>query len=235
MPRQRADTALRLGASPMRLIDISMPLHPGMVQWPDDPPVRIRHPLHLAKGDPVTLTSLAMCAHAGTHVDAPSHFICGGRALASLPLDVLVGPAVVVDARGYRLLDPAALERMAITGSAPRVLLRTDNSERGLARDTAFHGDYASLSADGASWLVTRGVRLVGIDYLSVGPIRGGVETHKVLLGSGVIVVEGLCLEHVVPGAYYLVCLPLLIEDVEGAPARAVLIDHAWDEHIGQC
>jgi arylformamidase len=214
----------------MRLIDISMPIRRSMVQWPGDPRVRIRHPLHLAKGDPVTLTALALCAHSGTHVDAPSHFIMGGTDLDSIPLDVLVGRAVVVDARGHGCLDAAVMDAIGIPQGVPRVLFRTDNSERGLLRDVVLHEDYAAVSAEGARWLVSRGVRLVGIDYLSIGPFPGGAETHTILLGAGAVVVEGLSLEHVTPGSYDLVCLPLRLVGTEGAPARAILIDGGSEE-----
>ncbi|MCU0613007.1 MAG: cyclase family protein [Candidatus Eisenbacteria bacterium] len=195
-----------------------------MPQWPGDPPVRLRRALQLGKGDGVNLTALEMCAHAGTHIDAPLHFIASGADASDVRLDVLVGRAFVVDMAGCPLVDAARLERAGIPHEASRILLRTNNSIRGLLEATTFHDDFVGVSPDGAGWLIGRGIRLVGIDYLSIGPHEGGEETHRMLLQAGIVVVEGLVLAHVAPGAYQVVCLPLRLPGADGAPARVILV-----------
>jgi arylformamidase len=203
------------------LIDISTPLAPGMVAWPGSPNVEAERFLSLASGDPANATRLALDVHCGTHVDAPLHMLAGAPDMESLALDVLVGPAVVVELGDVRAIGPDELAAVVPDG-ATRVLLKTLNSRGGVAAD-AFDEDFAALSADGARWLVDRGVRLVGIDYLSIQRYADDPTTHHVLLGAGVVILEGLRLADVAPGAYELLCLPVLAPRLEAAPARAVL------------
>ena len=192
----------------MRVVDVSVPVRPGMIVYPGDPEVRLERVRSIADGDVANLSRLDLGVHSGTHVDAPLHFVEGGGTVETLPLDVLVGPCVVVDG-----LDPEA-----VPAGAVRVLFKTPNSrlwDRG-----EFSEDFVALDGDGAQALVGRGVRLVGIDYLSI----GDEEAHRVLLGAGVVAVEGLDLREVEPGEYHLVCAPLRLEGAEGAPARVLLL-----------
>ena len=192
----------------MQIIDVSVPVWPGMITYPGDPKVRLERVSSIADGDVANLSRLDLGVHSGTHVDAPLHFIEGAPGVEALPLDVLVGPCVVVDG-----LEPAAVPR-----GAERVLFKTPNSR--LWEREEFSEDFVKLDGQAARALVERGVRLVGIDYLSI----GDEEVHHVLLDAGVVPVEGLDLRGVEPGPYRLVCAPLKLVDSDGAPARVLLL-----------
>ena len=208
-----------------KIYDISLPLSESLVVWPGDPPVRITHTSHLDRGDPYTVSRLELGAHVGTHVDAPAHFVRGGAGVDRLALDLLVGPAQVVHVAEGSALTPDVLEALAIPPGTERLLFRTRNSERWGSGLEGFREDYVGFTDAGAHWLVARGVKLVGIDYLSISSYDDLMPPHHTLLGAGVIVVEGLDLSDIVPGAYQLVCLPLKLVDGDGAPARAILIE----------
>lgn len=167
-----------------------------------------------------TLTRLDMGAHTGRHVDAPAHFIPTGSGVDALDLDVLVGPALVVHVLEADVLSADVLERLAIPSGTERVLFRTRNSHRWAGGEREFDESFVATSEDGAHWLVEHGVRLVGIDYLSVAPFDEPVPTHLILLRAGVIAVEGLNLSGIASGLYQLVCLPLKIAGSDGAPAE---------------
>ncbi len=200
------------------VIDISQPLHPGLPVWPGDPPVVIAR---LDEGLPA-VSQLSLSTHAGTHIDPPAHFIAGAAAVDQLPLDLLVGPAWLVHLRGAGPVTAAALARAAIPAATERLLLRTDNSNR---PSTTFDPDFVALAPDAARWLLEHQIRLIGIDAPSIEPFDSpGGPVHRVLLAAGVVIVEGLALAGVEPGAYELICLPLPIRGGDGAPARAVLV-----------
>ncbi len=192
-----------------------------MLVWPGDDPVRVEQTMSLERGDPINLTRLAMSAHTGTHIDAPRHFLRGGASMETMPLDVMLGPARVVDVD-----DPQAVRARHIpAGLQPgeRILFRTRNSTAYQAQPH-FVEPFIYVARDAAQALADARVALVGIDYLSVGGFHTDlVETHEILLGAGIWVVEGLVLAHVEPGAYQLACMPLLIPGADGAPARAML------------
>ena len=218
----------------MPIHDISLVISESLIVWPGDPGVKITQTSHLDKGtvpagtarcDVATVTRLDMGAHTGTHVDAPCHFVPGGLGVDALDLEILVGPALVVQALEADALSADVLEELAIPPGAERVLFRTRNSDRWVRGEREFYENFVAITEDGAHWLVERGVRLVGIDYLSVGPFDEPVPTHQILLRAGVIAVEGLNLSGIAPGVYQLVCLPLKIAGSDGAPARAILID----------
>jgi arylformamidase len=203
----------------VQIIDISLPIRPGMIVYEGDPEVHLERATSIADGATANISRLDFGVHTGTHVDAPVHFIEGAGGTDALPLDVLVGDAYVVDATEVEgALDQAALERLALPERAERLILKTQNSK--LWDLDEFSHDFMRLTGDAARFLLTRGVRLVGIDYLSV----GDEEAHVELLRAGVVPLEGLDLRHVEPGPYRLVCLPLHLVGADGAPARAVLI-----------
>lgn len=203
----------------MEIIDISVPIRPGMVVYDGDPEVHLNRALSIADGATANVSRLDFGVHSGTHVDAPVHFIEGGGGAETLPLNVLVGPAHVVDATGVQdVLDEDALRGLALPEHAERLIFKTTNSR--LWERDEFIGEFVRLTGDGARYLVGRGVRLVGLDYLSV----GDEQAHVVLLRAGVVPLESLDLRGVEPGEYRLVCLPLRIVGSDGAPARAVLI-----------
>ena len=208
------------------IYDISVPISESLVVWPGDITVRMEQSSHLARGDAATVTHLEMSAHTGTHVDAPAHFILGGDDVASLALDVLIGPALVAAYSGDGHITAADLAAMSIPAGTTRVLFHTKNSESWENKATAatFQKDFIGITEDGARWLVEHGIRLVGIDYLSAAPFTASVPTHRVLLEAGVIILEGINLSGIAAGAYELCCLPLKLAGSDGAPARAVLI-----------
>jgi arylformamidase len=207
------------------IYDISLPISQALPVWPGDPPVHVEQVLHLDRGDQMTLTRLEMGAHTGTHVDAPAHFVAGGMTVDALDLEMLVGPALVVGVPDAGALTAEVLDRLDIPAGALRLLFRTRNSDLWERGETGFYREFVGVTADGAQWLVDRGVQLVGIDYLSVSPYDDPIPPHQVLLGARVIVLEGLNLSAIAPGTYDLICLPLCIRGAEGAPARAILVN----------
>ncbi len=206
----------------MQLVDVSVPIQSGMVTFPGDPAVVVERAQTMAAGATCDLTHLDLGAHTGTHVDAPAHFIEGAPGVDALLPEVLVGTAHVVDATSIdRHIDASLLAALDVPQGAERVLFKTPNSR--LWREPAFSRDFLAIADDAASALVARGVRLVGIDYLSVAPFGNSGPTHRTLLGAGVVILEGLDLSAVEPGAWLLLCLPLLISGSDGAPARVFL------------
>ena len=201
---------------------MSVPVRTGMVVYDGDPQVRIERVMEIPRGDLANLSRMELGTHTGTHVDAPLHFVDGGAGADRLPLDALVGPAVVADARGAPGdIDAAALAALGVPPGTERLLLRTRNGD--LWDRGAFTRDFAGVADDAARELVAMGVRLLGIDYLSIAPSADPAPTHRTLLEAGVVVVEGLDLRPAPAGRYELVCLPLRIEGADGAPARALL------------
>jgi arylformamidase len=206
----------------MKIIDVTVPIRSGMIVYEGDPPVQRTLAQSIAGGAICNVSRLACGVHTGTHIDAPVHFIEGAAGIEATPLDALIGDACVVDATGITAdIDAVTLSRLAIPADATRLLFKTPNSR--LWERDAFSPDFFGLAEDAARELVRRGVRLVGIDYLSIAPKADPAPTHIALLSAGVVIVEGLDLRAVTPGAYRLVCLPLLLEGSDGAPARALL------------
>lgn len=207
----------------MKIHDVSVALHSGLAVYPGDPSIDLGLVQSVARGDPANVSLLRLGTHSGTHVDAPTHLFAGARGVDDLPLETLIGSARVVEVGPGPVIGPDDL-RAAVPPAAERVLLKTGSSR--LWRRPGFQRDYAYLSAEAARWLAGSGVRLVGIDYLSVErPDAERLEVHEVLLRAGVVVLEGLDLDGVAPGGYTLVCLPLKLRGADGAPARAVLIE----------
>ncbi len=205
-----------------RVIDVSVPNRPGMHVYPDDPALRVEPVRKITGGDACNLSLLTMGSHTGTHVDAPYHFLRDGARLGDVALDRMVGEALVADLRGRAEIDAAALAEVSLR-AGDILLCRTDNSWRWDAPE--FRRDFTYLTEDAADLLVVRGVRAVGMDYLSIERFGSAdFPVHRRLLGAGVFVIEGLDLRAVEPGRYTLVCLPLNFPDLDGAPARAILL-----------
>jgi arylformamidase len=208
--------------------DVSVLLRPGMPTWPGEEGACLKQVKHMARGDSANVRQLELGIHTGTHVDAPEHFVEGAATVEHLALEVLVGPCAVVDVKGEPDVSAVELEALFPAGRPvpERLLLRTRNSTGPSpvwARE-GFQRDYAGIAHDAARWLVARGVRLVGVDYLSVEPFEATEPvTHRTLLGAGVVAIEGLDLRRTAPGTYRLCCLPILLQGAEGAPARVIL------------
>jgi arylformamidase len=206
-------------------IDVTVPVRSGMVHWPGNPPIELTRTLDVEKGDPATVSQLALGVHSGTHVDAPVHFIAGAAGIDSIPLDDLIGPARVVAIRDPRAIGVEELRALEPRGGE-RLLFKTRNSTLDWTT-REFIPDYVYLSTDGARFLVERRVRAVGIDYLSIAGMDQGVPTHLALLHAGAVIIEGLDLAAVEPGSYEMICLPLRLAGADGAPARVALRGHS--------
>lgn len=205
------------------MIDITVPLRADMPVWPGTTGLILEEVKRLAAGDSSNQSKFSAGVHVGTHVDAPRHFVAGGATIDELSLRTLVGPAVVADLLDVKLITAEDLAGLRLPLGTERLLLRTTNSYLWAKGEAGFHKDFVALAPDAARWLVDRGVRLVGIDYLSVQRYNDSPRTHQILLEAGIVIVEGLSLVAVSAGEYELICLPLCLVGAEGAPARAVL------------
>ncbi len=209
----------------MRTYDISLTVSPDLPVWPGDPKVTLERVSAIEAGDEANVTHLSMSAHTGTHVDAPCHFLADGTPVHELDLRMLMGRVFVLHLPDADLITADILRNAEIPPRTRRLLFRTRNSEiwrTAPAHD--FQQDYVALSVGAAEYLVARGVKVVGVDYLSVAPFHDTVPTHQILLRSGVVVIEGLNLSAVSEGRYTLYCLPIKLQGADGAPARAVLV-----------
>ena len=203
-------------------IDISVPLYTGMVHWPDNPPCEIERVMSIDSGDVCNVSRLSMGVHTGTHMDAPLHFIRGGKSIDTMPFDATIGTARVLAINDPQAVKVSELEPYSIQ-PGERILFKTSNSTRRWQSAT-FVEDFGYISHEAAQYLAERQVQTVGVDYLSVGGYSvDGPETHHALLSAGIWIIEGLNLTSVQPGLYELTCLPLKMMGAEGAPARAIV------------
>jgi arylformamidase len=210
----------------MRTYDVTIPIHQQMPVWPGDPKIQMQRISKIEEGASANVTQISMTVHAGTHIDAPYHFLGGEAAtVEQLHLNLLTGRAYVLHLKDeVNLITADILQKSEIPPRTRRILFRTRNSHLWETSQTEFQTNFVALSPDGAQFLIDRGVKLVGIDYLSIAPYKDGVPTHTLLLEAGVVIVEGLDLSQVTQGRYSLYCLPLKLTGVDGAPARAILI-----------
>jgi arylformamidase len=205
----------------MKLIDVTVPLDANLPTYPGNTPFTLEPIQRIASGDSSNVSTLRMSAHAGTHVDAPRHFFDGAPGADALPLEMLLGRTRVVEISSRSGIGAAQLAPLDFSDDV-RVLFKTSNSR--LWGSPAFHEDFVGVTGSGAEHLVAHGIKVVGVDYLSVEEFRKpGAPAHHVLLGGGVIVIEGLDLRGVEPGIYDMICLPLRVVGADGAPARVVL------------
>ncbi len=212
----------------VKIHDVSLVLRPDMVTWPSEPAPRIEPLRRIAKGDTANVSVVTLSDHAGTHVDPPLHFIEGGNTADKLPLGALVGPCVVTTFDGPGHVSGEWLDRAKIPAGTERILFKTGNSARWGDPIATFTRDFTTINASAARWCVAHGIKLVGIDYLSIepqGPEKEGYPVHKTLLGANVVIIEGLDLRGVAPGQYELVCAPIKLLNGDGAPARVFLIE----------
>ncbi len=204
--------------------DLSLPISAAMVTWPGDPPVRVEPRLRIADGQPANVSELCLGSHTGTHVDSPYHFKEEGIKVDEIPLELLIGPAWVCDVKAARDIELTALQASVPEGTV-RLLLKTTNSKLWHREMQQFTPDFVTLTLDAAEWIVTQGIRLLGVDYLSIErPGSVGHPVHHLLLGAGMVVVEGLDLSSLQTGWYNFYCLPLKVTGGDGAPARAVAV-----------
>lgn len=207
----------------MTIIDISVGLESNIVKWPGSIGFDLEWTKKIAGGDDYNNSCIKSDVHIGTHVDAPYHFIDNGETVEQLPLDVLIGPAYVVDLHDIAIITASDLSVSDFPKEMKRLLVKTTNSIFWETSQQEFRRDFVALTEDAAHWIVHQGIELIGIDYLSVQRFSDSPTVHKILMEKNVIIVEGLNLSGVEPGEYELICLPIKIIGAEGAPARAVL------------
>jgi arylformamidase len=214
----------RTAENTAEMIDISLPLHPRLPTWPNGTGFSLRWTKRIDRGDRVNNSHVSFDVHFGTHVDVPYHYFdTDGRTVDQVPVDSFIGPCTIIELPGVKEVTLTELSKAAVDLDTERLLIRTDNSRLWAAGISEFKPDYTSVSTAAAHWITRQGLRLVGIDYLSIGNIESGRNVHRILLDAGVVILEGLDLSQVPPGHYELICLPLNIVGAEGAPARAIL------------
>jgi arylformamidase len=208
----------------MQIYDISVMISTDMPVWPGDPEIHLEQVSKIEEGADANLTRVDMSLHTGTHVDAPYHFLKKGKGVETLPLQALTGRTYVLHLPDVDVIDAQVLSKAEIPPRTRRLLFRTRNSEYWAKGESDFQKDYVGIDSSGAEYLVQRGLKLVGVDYLSVAPFEETRQTHEILLKAGIVIVEGLDLSRIAQGRYTLYCLPLKIKGVDGAPARVILI-----------
>lgn len=207
----------------MRIYDVSVPLQSGMPVWPGDQDPKFDQYADIDQGSVVNSTGIRSSAHVGTHVDAPRHLFNDGKGIDELSLNILIGTAAVIDLSDATQIDRKTLSAISLP-SCDRVLFKTRNSDYWKNPRHKFKTDFVSLTSDGAESLIENGIKLVGIDYLSIDLFSAeDLPAHKILLAREVVVIEGLNLSRVPPGQYELICLPIKIAGADGAPARVIL------------
>src|SRR5499433_2231004 len=204
----------------MKLYDISLTLSPQSIRWITAQPLELIERKRMSRGDSNNSSSIHTSAHAGTHVDAPFHFVPEGRTMESLPLELFIGPARVCSVETTGQITASDIAGLNLDGEE-RVLFKTRNST--LLHKPDYDPTFVSFSEDGAKALVELGVQLVGLDYLSVARADQQVPVHRAFLDRGVVLLEGVDLSTVPPGRYELICAPVKIAASDGAPCRAIL------------
>lgn len=204
----------------MRIYDVSVPISSEMPVYPGDPVTQVERVSSIANGQPCNLSRLSCSLHMGTHIDAPYHFVDSGIKVDQIPLNLLTGRTKVIEFTATRI-DPFVLKEIDL-GEHVRILFKTRNSY--LWSSNRFVEDYVYVTPEAAEILVESGIKVVGIDYLSIEQFGSKTfQTHHTLLGNGVVIIEGLNLAEIEPGDYEMICLPLKIKDADGAPARVIL------------
>ena len=206
-----------------KIIDITFPISKKTPTWPGSVGFECKWHMKMPN-DTNDLSSFLIDSHLGTHLDAPLHFIEGGRAVENLELEKLFGDVFVLEIYNIKSITYLDLENAGIPKACKKLILKTDNKYYWNESLTEFQEDFASIDSSGAKWIVDRGIHLIGIDYLSIQRYKDGPQTHQILLENEVVIVETLNLEYVTQGWYNLICLPLKLEGLEGSPVRALLI-----------
>ncbi len=205
----------------MKLYDITLALDENLPGWPDHDSYELKYLKEIEKGDRCNLCEIKTSTHFGTHIDAPGHYVDGGKKLVDLDLDLLIGDVLVIEVEGSENIKVSDLEGK-VPDETRRLIVKTANSD--FIGDDVFHEEYQSFTPEAMSWLLKKGVKLLGIDYFSIAPFNDLIEPHEIFLGAGdTIALEGVDLREVKPGNYELICLPIKIAGAYGAPVRAVL------------
>lgn len=211
----------------MRIHDITVTITPDLPVWPGDPHVHFERVSKIEEGANANVSQIAISTHTGTHVDAPYHFLGNSQlSVEQLPLEVLTGPAFVLHLPDMvDMVTAEILKNLPLDPGLERLLIRTRNSSYWQNQAAGFQTGFVGLDAGAADYLVGRGIKLVGIDYLSIAPYKNSRPTHEILLKERVVILEGLDLSQIEEGFYDLYCLPLKLGGADGAPARAILVE----------
>jgi arylformamidase len=203
------------------IIDISWPISEAITAYKDRKVVSIIQTKQFEQ-DGVREAVVTLGTHTGTHVDAPAHFLAAGKTIDQLALPHVVGACRVLDMTDcIDELTVADFERYNIQ-PGERLLCKTKNSI--LAANAPFNQHFVYLGAAASEYLAAKGVLAVGVDYLGIERQQPGHDTHKALFNADITIIEGLRLVDVLPGNYFLICLPLLMDSLDAAPARAILL-----------
>ncbi len=210
----------------MKFYDITVTIRPSMPVWPGDPNVTLERVSKIEEGANANVSRVSMSVHTGTHMDAPVHFLPGAKSIETLPLETLIGPAQVIQIPDrVETITADVLEQTGIAQNTQRLLIKSRNSALWTESENTFHTGFLAIEPDGADYLVQRGIKLIGIDYLSIAPYKRSRPTHETLLKASMVILEGIDLSEVKAGFYQLICLPLKLGGSDGSPARAVLIE----------
>ena len=208
----------------MQIIDITIPLSEKTPVWEGDQGVKIRQVSFTDNGADFNISRTEFGVHAGTHIDAPFHLFSQGKTVDTIPLDILIGDAVVLKIDpSYDVIDVKTLQACGFLPGTQRLILKTRNTDYWVNDPYGFNRDFMGINTDGAEYLVEQEVQLVGIDYFSASPISDLKKPHEIMLEAGIVILENTYLVNVKPGAYHLICLPLKLIGTDGAPVRAVL------------
>lgn len=207
----------------MVLYDISLPISNNLPVWPGDPTVSLTKTMSISKGDNCNLTRIEMGSHAGTHIDAPYHFINDGSTVDAITIETFIGPCLVIEMDSEALIEETDLRKYNLDGYL-RILIKTKNSKLWSKNVRSFDPNYVAVGIDAAQYLAERNIKLIGIDYLSIEAFHSdGSPVHKLLLKNNIIILEGLNLSGVKAGVYELICMPLNLHNCDGSPARVLL------------
>lgn len=206
-----------------KIIDISVSINEKLPVWPGSPGAEIKTLMKIGPESVANVSHISIESHTGTHIDAPLHFIKDGHTTAEIALSTLIGRCQVLYIPHVKSIGPDELKKIPIEKGIKRILLKTDNQNLWDNKEYTFEEDYCALNAEGAQYLVDKGIELVGIDYLSIQRFHDPIDTHVILLKNNVVILETIDLRSVEAGIYRLICLPLKIEGIEGCPVRAVL------------
>jgi arylformamidase len=210
----------------MKIHDVTLTVSPDLPVWPGDPFIHLERVSKIEAGANANVSVVSMGVHSGTHVDAPCHFLPAGKGVEQLDLNVLIGPALVCELSSKtETISSLVIKNLDIPKGTQRLLFKTRNSACWASGVKEFQPDFVGVDLDGANYLAESGIKLVGIDYLSVSPYKESRPTHEALLNNEIVIIEGLNLSAVEPGLYMLYCLPVKLMGSDGAPARVVLIE----------
>lgn len=206
----------------MKIIDISVSIDKNIPVWPTASKPQYQQNLSLKKGHSANDSTLHMNLHTGTHIDAPSHFIKNGKTVDSLDPKIFIGPVFVAHFPKAKEIGVEELKKLKTPKNTERILFKTSNSAL-WGGTSKFNKNYVGITTGGAKWLTKNNFKLIGVDYLSIAKYDDAVKVHCILLGKGVVLLEGIDLSKVKSGVYNLMCLPIKLANLEAAPVRAIL------------